>query len=103
MDRQLFVVRAATRRAAASRVVVVQSPAARDRAPAALRRSLPREGQQGEAGAEPREGAGADDAAGTGDRGVAVHVPLPRTAVVARSGAGAGGRRLRLPERPGSG
>ncbi len=89
VHRQLLAVRARARAAARVAAGDLREAAAPDRAPAVVRRPLPREGDQGEAGAKPHQGAGADGAHRRGARRQPVRVLVP-----------AGGRRREAARAP---
>ncbi len=88
LHRQLRAVRSDARAAAGAAAGLVRQAAAAGRAPAFVHRPLPRQGHQGQAGAEPDQGAGAHGADRRRARGQSV-----RVRVSAR-------RRGRAPARP---
>ena len=77
VHRQLRAVRARARAAARAAAGDLREAAAADRASAGVRRPLPRQGDEGEAGAKPDQGARADGADRRGARRQPVRVRVP--------------------------
>ena len=76
LSRQLRAVRGAARRTARAAANDLRQAAKADRAPAIVRRPLSRQGDQGQAGAEPPEDAGKDGSGGQGAYRYAVQLFL---------------------------
>ena len=98
LHRQLHRLRGDARRAHRRRQqAALREAAGAHRAPAALHRPLQGQGEQGQAGAEPRQGAGAHGEARAGADQRRLPVRVPRAAEPAEPDAAFARRRLRLP------
>ena len=101
LHRELQRVRTAARRRDRALAPGRRPPAARACAGPGVRRPFPLQGEQGAAGPEPDQGAGADAGGGARSGGEALRLRVPRTRALAPAGGEAGGGvvRIRRPHR----